>query len=292
MKQNVSPHIFQCSVNGTSISINPHTGWVKNHKDSTRLGPVNMQVFVTLLEVAGVVVSRSELFQSVWKNQIVSDDTLTRCISELRAQLKTFPELDKSIETIPKRGYRWRHPVIKINSPSLNPLTTQNSENHSISSKWKRYLIVSVTGIILLFLLSTSVLWITERIIRPDLTRVALLPIHTQKEVDVSIAEKIDDAIRAQLISSKNIRVLSKSAIENRPTNPFPYLMHQFGTRWVIEGNIRSVGNKLRISLDLVDAKTALVSFSLTKDIVYNTDELKIFLRTFVDEMSRISGLQ
>lgn len=41
----------------------------------------------------------------------MSDDTLTRCISELRTQLGKYSSQSSLIETLPKRGYRWVPPV-------------------------------------------------------------------------------------------------------------------------------------------------------------------------------------
>lgn len=90
----------------------PKQGRVNIGGQVVRLGPVNMRVLVVLLENQSQVVSRSMLLDSVWKNQIISDDTLTRCISDIRVQLGKFSKQDKLIETIPKCGYRW---IPKVN---------------------------------------------------------------------------------------------------------------------------------------------------------------------------------
>ncbi len=70
--------------------------------EDIRLGPVNMRVLVTLIKQQGKVVSRSELFDTVWENQFVSDDVLTRCISDLRALLAKHDTSQKWIETVPQ----------------------------------------------------------------------------------------------------------------------------------------------------------------------------------------------
>lgn len=65
-----------------------------------------MQVLVVLSGNAGQVVSRRELLDTVWPNQLVRDDTLSRCISQIRKVLGP-----NSIETVPKIGYRLTLPI-------------------------------------------------------------------------------------------------------------------------------------------------------------------------------------
>src|SRR6266849_2675649 len=72
----------------------------------TRLEPKVMEVLVCLVEHAGGVVSKEQLIGAVWPDTFVSDDALTRCISELRKALDDDPKAPRMIETIPKRGYR------------------------------------------------------------------------------------------------------------------------------------------------------------------------------------------
>jgi DNA-binding winged helix-turn-helix (wHTH) protein len=98
------PPEYQCG----DLRICPSLGTITSASGaSVRLGPVNMRVLEALLAGAGDVVSRSDLFKAVWKNQVVSDDALTRCIADIRAELRTFSGQDNWIETLPKRGYRW-----------------------------------------------------------------------------------------------------------------------------------------------------------------------------------------
>jgi DNA-binding response OmpR family regulator len=68
------------------LSIDQAAGQVQAGAECIRLGPVNMKVLVLLLENAGRVVTRTEFFDRVWKQQLVSDDVLTRSISDLRTR--------------------------------------------------------------------------------------------------------------------------------------------------------------------------------------------------------------
>src|SRR5690606_4938633 len=79
-----------------------------------RLSPVNLKLLKYLLRHQGEVITRAELFDAVWPNQTVSDDVLTRAISDIRSQLTKLDPATKFIETLPKRGYRWIEPANSV----------------------------------------------------------------------------------------------------------------------------------------------------------------------------------
>ncbi len=73
------------------------------------------ELLVALVENAGDVVTKDQLFEQVWKDVAVADETLTRNISWLRQKLGdgTF------IETVPKRGYRFAADVTTSDQPEI-----------------------------------------------------------------------------------------------------------------------------------------------------------------------------
>jgi Tol biopolymer transport system component/DNA-binding winged helix-turn-helix (wHTH) protein len=73
---------------------------------TVHLEPKLMQVLVCLAEHAGTVVSKERVLQRVWAGTFVTEDVLTRAISELRRALGDDPKKPRFIQTIPKGGYR------------------------------------------------------------------------------------------------------------------------------------------------------------------------------------------
>ena len=74
-------------------------------------GPVHVQprVMDVLLRLAaepGDVVERETLLDDVWEGVTVSDETLSRAISDLRASLMDHAAQPQFIQTVPNRGYR------------------------------------------------------------------------------------------------------------------------------------------------------------------------------------------
>jgi TolB-like protein/tetratricopeptide (TPR) repeat protein len=66
-----------------------------------------MQVLVCLVQHAGEPVSKEELMRTVWPDTFVTDDVLTRSVSELRRVFEDDAKDSRVIQTIPKRGYRF-----------------------------------------------------------------------------------------------------------------------------------------------------------------------------------------
>ena len=78
-------------------------------RDSRRVVPVrpkSMAVLQALAAAGGRVVSRESLLASVWPETLASDESLNRCITDLRQALGDDGRNPRYIETVPKRGYR------------------------------------------------------------------------------------------------------------------------------------------------------------------------------------------
>jgi len=65
-----------------------------------------MDVLTFLAREGNAPVSRLEFIKEVWQGRVVTDEVLSRCISQLRAQLDDDPRAPRFIETLPKIGYR------------------------------------------------------------------------------------------------------------------------------------------------------------------------------------------
>ncbi len=79
--------------------------------------PKVMEVLVFLARNAGRVVSRDEIVDTVWRGSVVTDEALTRCISELRSTFNDRKKEPKFIQTIPKRGYQLVAPTATLGEP-------------------------------------------------------------------------------------------------------------------------------------------------------------------------------
>jgi DNA-binding winged helix-turn-helix (wHTH) protein len=87
-----------------------------------RLGHKAYRVLVRLVEEGGRLVTKDELFSSVWDGTIVSESALTSVIKELRRALGDDKAAPRYIESVYGRGYRLLAPVGEaIGDPAARP---------------------------------------------------------------------------------------------------------------------------------------------------------------------------
>jgi len=67
------------------------------------LHPRSFAVLRVLVERAGNLVTKDELFQNVWDDATVTEDSLTQCISEIRRAIGDHER--RILRTVPRRGY-------------------------------------------------------------------------------------------------------------------------------------------------------------------------------------------
>jgi DNA-binding winged helix-turn-helix (wHTH) protein len=86
--------------------INPSTGKIAGPNTSQRVQPKVIEVLMCLASRPRTVIDRESLHEDVWGTAVVSDDSLTRCISILRHVFNDVRGDPHYIQTLPKRGYR------------------------------------------------------------------------------------------------------------------------------------------------------------------------------------------
>ncbi len=156
---------------------------------------------------------------------------------------------------------------------------------------WKRVVILATTGMVALLVFIMVVLWLIDNSLRSDVVRVALIPVYADQVGQRSVAADLDDLIREKLLATRNLRFFARSAVRNSQQKPFPFTSREFNVQWIIEGNIRPKQDKIRVSLSLVDAKTALVAYTMTQDIDGGTAQLESLCVSFINEVSGVLRL-
>jgi DNA-binding winged helix-turn-helix (wHTH) protein len=187
------------------LTIYPRTGQVEIQGQIVKLGLVNMRVLLMLLAHAGEVVSRSELFEYVWKNQTVSDESLTRCISELRTLLGENSSHPQLIETLPKRGYRW---LLTVDTECDQAAAAASPGSGVVHGRWKRVLSMVSFVLASLVLFTVLVLWWLDSSLKPEPEKMVLIPVYTSQPAQRSLAADLDDMLREQLLATENLRFL------------------------------------------------------------------------------------
>lgn len=102
-------------------------GRLQRGQEDVALRPKSLALLTYLLENPGRVVDKEELIAAVWPTSIVTDDSLSQCLKDIRAALGAAAE--GFIRTVPRRGYI----VDADNVQSRSRLPMRPSEKPSIA---------------------------------------------------------------------------------------------------------------------------------------------------------------
>lgn len=101
-----SPAPDEASVRFGPYQLHPIQGLSRGSAE-VRVTPKALAVLRALAGQAGRVVTKDELFRTVWPDASVSDATLSSCILELRKALGDDARQPRYIETLHRRGFRF-----------------------------------------------------------------------------------------------------------------------------------------------------------------------------------------
>jgi hypothetical protein len=111
-----------------------------------------------------------------------------------------------------------------------------------------------------LVLIASAGVWLLQQFARPGPPAIALLPTRAEPAA-IELAARIDSRLVESLLQLDRIVLLSRTAVDTRPDNPFPYFYYEFGARWLIESDIQSMSNRTVLTVVVVDARTGIVLF-------------------------------
>jgi len=138
----VAPKLNTLSLNGKTVRVEPKV----------------MQVLVCLAGSADVT-SKEKLMRTVWADTFVTDDVLTRSISELRKVFEDDPKKPRFIQTIPKGGYRLLVPAREANIPEPQSIAPAAAPAPVFETEkpQRNLLPFAIVGLIVLLLIAYTV---------------------------------------------------------------------------------------------------------------------------------------
>lgn len=102
-----------------SWHVHPDANEIRAGDRTVRLEPKAMGVLVALASRAGEAVRRDEIEAAVWPDVVVTEASLTRCVSHLREALGDDARAPSLIETVPTVGYRLLVPPAPLPGTAL-----------------------------------------------------------------------------------------------------------------------------------------------------------------------------
>jgi TolB-like protein/DNA-binding winged helix-turn-helix (wHTH) protein/Tfp pilus assembly protein PilF len=263
---------------------------IRKHGVRLKLPEQPFQVLSVLLENPGEIVTRDELRSRLWPSDtfVDFDHGLNNAVMRLREVLGDSSENPRFVETIPRRGYRFIAPVAGTFLPANSIVQPRGENGHpavqvanpepveqlpaEVGSKpagrrWPRAarLAFVSAAILLVCILATAAFY---RYHRTGAGRMApaqnksliVLPLENlsgDKDQEY-FADGMTDDLIANLAKIHSLRVISRStAMSYKGTHkPLSQIASELNVDAVVEGTVLRVGDRVRITAELVQVST------------------------------------
>lgn len=225
------------------------------------LRPQSFDVLEILATHPGQLVTREDLRKKVWQDRIVTDDSLTHCIVDVRRALGDTAQ--RIVRTIRGRGYVFEADV------SIEPAdSTLRLREGAVAGRRRirsgHTLLAALAG----FAIALA-WWLTGRMpagAPPDAlslhgeATIAVLPfINISPDPDQAyFADGISEELLNLLAKIPELRVISRSssfAFRGKDVS-VPHVAQKLDVSHVLEGSVRKSGDRIRVTAQLIHART------------------------------------
>lgn len=262
--------------------VQPKLNSISGNGRTAHVEPKAMQVLVYLAEHAGDVMPKERIIQAVWADTFVTDDVLTRCISELRKAFEDDPHEPSFIQTIPKGGYRLIAPVefVAVVSDRRTAMGTSPLQNvgaglappsgASVSRRTaplhKRWAVLATGGVLVIVaaLVALNVGGLRDRLFpRPvapaGKIRLVVLPFDNMSgdPEQEYFSDGMTEEMTAQLARLYPERLLvigraSAMTYKGRKRT-IDEIGKELRVQYVLEGSVRRQGDRVRVTAQLIE---------------------------------------
>jgi TolB-like protein len=205
------------------------------------LRPKSFAMLCYLVENAGRLISKDELVKTVWPRTTVGDESLARCMSDLRQALGDDDQ--RIIKTVLRRGYVFTPPV-SVGAPESSGATARRP-NERVAEPGKP-------------IPSSTVATAPQS--RPRLSLV-LLPFANLSGDPAQdyLADVITEGLTAYLSRIRDSFVIARTTAYTYKGKAVDVteIGRQLGVRYILEGSVQRGGTRMRVSVQLIDADTS-----------------------------------
>lgn len=267
-----------------------HAGELTKRGCRIRLQDQPLCILSLLLERRGELVSREELRKHLWQDEtfVDFDHSLNAAVMRLREALNDSSENPRFIATIPRKGYRFIAPVEEGAAPSISTAepelsleppskAVRSSRTSAVSSvltapkrtkqRWHipnsvLYFALGVVSAALAFVLFQRQFRTLDvgLLNSPKIKSVVVLPLENLAgdQSQDFFADGMTDDLIANLAKIRSLRVISRStAMAYKGVHKsLPQIASELSVDAVVEGTVLRVGDRVRITAELVQVST------------------------------------
>ena len=224
------------------------------------LPPQPFKVLAMLVRRAGQPVTRDEIREEIWGDQTVVDFErgLNFAINKIRGALGDSADSPTYIQTLPRRGYRF---ICDVQAAPISGDSKPEPIEPASRPLIHRHRLVSIAGLAVcvgLAVVATFYLRPTHGVADDAIRSIAVLPFETltHAAADEYLSDGTTDALITELGRIAALRVTSRtsSSIYRKPAKPAGTIARELGVDALVEGAVLRSGERVRVSVELIDA--------------------------------------
>jgi TolB-like protein/DNA-binding winged helix-turn-helix (wHTH) protein len=257
------------------------TGELRKHGSKIRLQEQPFQVLTLLLERRGDTVTRDDIRSRLWTADtfVDFDHGLNKAINKIREALGDSATSPRFVETVARRGYRFIADVTDVDSSVVSPGPSAGefppAESVPLDSGpveatpiratrraaiWR--LAPTMIGLGLTAASLLLVVWLFEfrGLSSPVIRSLAVLPLDSLSADPAQeyFADGMTDELIATLGQISALHVISRTSVMRykRARKPLPEIARELNVDAVVEGTVMRSGGQVRITAQLIEART------------------------------------
>ena len=232
------------------LLFDPETRELREGDRPVELRKQSSEVLAFLTARPMETVGKDELIEAIWAGVSVTDDSLVQCIGDIRRTLG--PAAKDCIQTVPRRGYR-----LVPSAPQPHP--------ESVLSRPRALLPLALAVVVAAMLGVGAFLYIGSEADRAQTTTidrpvVAVLPFidKSQDPGQKFFIDGLSEDLATDLSRISGLMMISSaSSFAAHDPNLSPEeIARSLGANFVVTGNVRRDGRRVRITATLVDVAT------------------------------------
>jgi TolB-like protein/DNA-binding winged helix-turn-helix (wHTH) protein/Tfp pilus assembly protein PilF len=232
-----------------------------------RLERKPMELLILLAEKQGQLVKREEIIEKIWGKDFFFDaeNGINNAVRKIRSALNDDPEQPRFVETSVGKGYRFIAPVERmLEPPSAPPVSTGAPSERSKSVLWRRASVpaVAVAGLIAAAFIF-NVAGVRSRVFARSASPIRSIVVLPLENLSADpnqeyFVDGMTDALITALAQVSSLRVISRtSAMHYKGSHQaLPTIARELNVDAVVEGTVMRSGDRVRITAQLLDART------------------------------------
>jgi transcriptional activator of cad operon len=244
--------------------VNPSRDSISKGAETQKLEPRTMRLLLCLADAGGEVVSVDRLLNEVWSGVIVGSASVYQSVSQLRKLLGDVDPDPTYIATVPRKGYRLIAPVTRLDAPSGTSAAAAvpSAEPTQLPPRSRTKPLLLGAALLIALIAVGAVIWkktSTGRLLS-TVNSIVVLPFidMTADKSDQSFCDGLTEELSSWLAQIPTLRVVARtSAFAFRgQEQDVRKIGKALDTNHILEGSLRRSGNRMRITVQLIDART------------------------------------